>query len=124
MRKLSLLIVVAGLFLSLPPAARADYDVVYPNGVEALAINLAPGFNIVAMFNVGPDPDILTIHLDGSSNPVPVHLNGLTEGYAWWLKFVRFDQIGRGVYDVYVTQNAGVSHGGDFFKVGTVAFFL
>jgi hypothetical protein len=115
MRKLSLLIVAAGLFLSLPPAARADFDVVYPNGVEALAVNLAPGFNIVAMFNVGADPDILTIHIDGSSNPVPVHLNGLTEGYAWWLKFLGFNQVGRGVYDVYVTQ------GGDFFLVGRVA---
>jgi hypothetical protein len=116
MRKLSLLIVATGLFLSLPPAARADFDVVYPNGVEALAVNLAPGFNIVAMFNVGPDPDILTIHLDGSSNPVPVHLNGLTEGFAWWLEFLGFDQFGRGVYDVHVTQ------GGDFFLVGRVAF--
>lgn len=115
MRKLSFLIVAAGLFLSLPPAARADFGVVYRDGVEALAVNLAPGFNIVALFNVGPDPDILTIHLDGSSNPVPIYLNGLTEGYAWWLKFVDFDRSGRGVYDVYVTQGSG------FFLVGTVA---
>jgi hypothetical protein len=114
MRTLSSLIVAAGLFLALPTAARADFGVVYPDGVEALAINLAPGFNIVAMFNVGADPDIFTIHLDGSSNPVPVHLNGLTEGYAWWLNFLRFDRFGRGVYDVYVTQGAG------FFFVGTV----
>jgi hypothetical protein len=116
MRKLSLLIVAAGLFISLPHAARADFAIVYPTGVEALAINLAPGFNLVAMFNVGEDPDILTIHLDGSSNAVPVHLNGLTEGFAWWLKFIQFDRFGRGVYDVYVTQGSG------FFLVGTVAF--
>ena len=115
MRKLPLLIVAAGLFLSLATAARADFDVVYPDGVEALAVNLAPGFNLVAMFNVGPDPDILTIHLDGSSNPVPIHLNGLTEGFAWWLKFIGFNRFGRGVYDVYVTQGSG------FFFVGTVA---
>jgi hypothetical protein len=70
MRQLSLVIVVAGLLLSLPPAARADFGVAYPDGVEALAVNLAPGFNLVALFNVGADPDILTIHLDGSSNPV------------------------------------------------------
>ncbi len=116
MRSLSFLIVAAGLLLSIPPAVRADFDVVYPDGVEALAMNLAPGFNIVALFNVGPDPDIYTIHLDGASNPVPVHLNGLTEGYAWWLKFVDFDRFGRGVYDVYVTQGAG------FFLVGSVTF--
>jgi hypothetical protein len=115
MRKLSLLIVVAGFFLSLPTTARADFDVVYPDGVEVLAVNLAPGFNLVAMFHVGPDPDILTIHLDEASNPVPVHLNGLTEGFAWWLKFIGFNRFGRGVYDVYVTQGAG------FFLVGTVA---
>jgi hypothetical protein len=114
MRTLSRLIVAAGLFLVLPTAARADFAVVYPDGVEALAINLAPGFNIVAMFNVGADPDIFTIHLDGSSNPVPVHLNGLTEGYAWWLNFLRLDRFGRGVYEVYVTQGDG------FFFVGTV----
>ena len=114
MRKLSLLIVAAGLFLTLPTAARADFGVEYPNGVEALAVNLAPGFNIVAMFNVGPDPDILTIHLDESSNPVPIHLNGLTEGYAWWLKFVDVNRFGRGIYDVYVTQGDG------FFLVGRV----
>ena len=114
MRTLSLLIVAAGFFLSLPTAARADFDVVYPNGVEALAVNLAPGFNLVAMFNVGPDPDILTIHLDESSNPVPIHLNGLTEGFAWWLRFVGFNRFGRGLYDVYVTQGAG------FFLVGRV----
>jgi hypothetical protein len=114
MRKLSLLIVAAGLFLSLPPAARADFGVVYPDGVEALAVNLAPGFNLVALFNVGADPDIFTIHLDESSNAVPVHLNGLPEGYAWWLNFRRFDQFGRGVYDVYVTQGDG------FFLVGAV----
>ena len=114
MRKLSLLIVAAGFFLSLPTPARADFDVVYPDGVEALAVNLAPGFNLVAMFHVGPDPDILTIHLDGSSNPVPVHLNGLPEGYAWWLKFIGFARFGRGVYEVYVTQGAG------FFFVDTV----
>jgi hypothetical protein len=53
MRKLSVLVVAAGLFLSLPPAARADFDVVYPDGVEVLAVNLAPGFNLVAVFNVG-----------------------------------------------------------------------
>jgi hypothetical protein len=115
MRKLSLLIVAAGLFFSLPTAARADFGVVYPDGVEALAINLAPGFNIVALFNGGADPDIFTIHLDGSSNPVPVHLNGLPEGYAWWLNFRGFNRFGRGVYDVYVTQGSG------FFFVGTVA---
>ncbi len=114
MRKLSRLIVAAVLFLSLPTAGRADFGVVYPEGVEALAINLAPGFNIVAFFNVGADPDIFTIHLDGSSNPVPVHLNGLTEGYAWWLNFRSFDRFGRGVYDLYVTQGAG------FFFVDTV----
>ena len=114
MRKLSLLIVAAGLFFSLPTAARADFSVEYPDGVEALAINLAPGFNLVALFNVGADPDIFTIHLDGSSNPVPVHLNGLPEGFAWWLNFVRLERFGRGVYDVYVTQGAG------FFFVGTV----
>ena len=114
MRKLSFLIVAVGLFLSLPAAARADFGVEYPNGVEALAVNLAPGFNLVAMFNVGPDPDILTIHLDEASNPVPVHLNALTEGYAWWLKFVGFSNFGRGIYDVYVTQGDG------FFLVGRV----
>ena len=114
MRKLSVLLVVAALFLSLPPAARADFDVVYPDGVEVLAVNLAPGFNLVAVFNVGADPDILTIHIDESSNPVPVHLNGLTEGYAWWLNFLRLDRFGRGVYEVYVTQGDG------FFFVGTV----
>ena len=114
MRKLSVLVVAAGLFLSLPPAARADFDVVYPDGVEVLAVNLAPGFNLVAVFNVGPDPDILTIHIDESSNPVPVHLGGRTEGYAWWLKFRSFDRFGRGVYDLYVTQGAG------FFFVDTV----
>ena len=107
MRKLSVLVVAAGLFLSLPPAARADFDVVYPDGVEVLAVNLAPGFNLVAVFNVGADPDILTIHIDESSNPVRVHLNGLTEGYAWWLKFRSLDRLGRGVYDLYVTQGAG-----------------
>jgi hypothetical protein len=115
MRKLSLLIVVAGFLLSVPTTARADFDVVYPDGVEVLAVNLPPGFNLIALFNVGPDPDILTIHIDGSSNPVPVHLNGLTEGYAWWLNFRGFNRFGRGVYDVYVTQGAG------FFFVGTVA---
>ena len=115
MRKLSLLIVAAGLFFSLPIAARADFSVEYPDGAEALAINLAPGFNLVALFNVGADPDIFTIHLDGSSNPVRVHLDGLTEGYAWWLNFRGFNRFGRGVYDVYVTQGAG------FFFVGTVA---
>ena len=114
MRKLSVLVVAAGLFLSLPPAARADFDVVYPDGVEVLAVNLAPGFNLVALFNVGADPDILTIHIDESSNPVPVHLDGRTEGYAWWLNFRSFDQFGRGVYDLYVTQGAG------FFFVDTV----
>ena len=114
MRKLSVWVVAAGLFLSLPQAARADFDVVYPDGVEVLAVNLAPGFNLVAVFNVGADPDILTIHIDESSNPVPVHLNGLTEGFAWWLNFRSFDRFGRGVYDLYVTQGAG------FFFVDTV----
>jgi hypothetical protein len=123
MRKLSLLIVAAlivaaGLFLSLPSAARADFGVEYPNGLEVLAVNLAPGFNIVALFNVGADGDIFTIHLDGSSNPVPVHLNGLPEGYAWWLNFIDFDRFGRGVYDVYVTQGSG------FFLVGRVTLTL
>jgi hypothetical protein len=46
--------------------------------------------------------------------PVPVHLNGLTEGYAWWLNFRSLDRFGRGVYDLYVTQGAG------FFFVDTV----
>ena len=114
MRKLSPLIVAAGIFLSLSTAARADFDVVYPTGVEALAVNLAPGFNLIALFNTGDDPDILTIHIDESSNAVPVHLNGRTEGYAWWLNFRRVDQFGRGVYDLYVTQ------GGGFFFVDTV----
>jgi hypothetical protein len=117
MRTLSVLIVAAGLVLSLPPVVRADFGVEYPDGAQAVAISLDLGYNLVALLNAaGTDPDIYTIHLDGASRPVPVHLNGdLPDGFAWWLKFVRFNRFGRGVYDVYVDQ------GGGFFFVGTVA---
>lgn len=31
---------------------------VYPDGVQALAAQLAPGVDLVALFNVGVDPDV------------------------------------------------------------------
>ena len=70
MRKLALLMVVVavGLLLSLPPAARADFALTYPDGVVAYAINFGPGLNVVAMIN--DFGDIFTMHSDGFSNPV------------------------------------------------------
>lgn len=114
MRKLSLLLVVAWLFLSLPPAARADFSVLYPDGAEAIAINLAPGLNVVALINDVADPDIFTVHSDGFSNSVLVSLAGLPASRAMWFNFVGLNSAGRLVYAVYVTQGSG------FFFVGNL----
>jgi hypothetical protein len=115
MRKFSLLIVAAGLFLSLPTAARADFGVAYPDGAVAFAINGGPGLNVVALLNDVPDPDIFTIHSDGFSNPVLVPLFGLPVSRAMWFNFLGFNSAQRPMFAVYVNQGSGFFFVGNFF---------
>jgi hypothetical protein len=114
MRKVALLIVVlaAGLLLSLPTAARADFGVAYPDGAVAYAINFGPGLNVVALIN--QFGDIFTVHSDGFSNPVLVSLAGFPAARAILLFFQGVTPTGRSEYDLYVDQGAG------FFFVDTV----
>ena len=112
MRKLTLLIVMAALFLSLPTAARADFGVAYPDGSVAYAINFAPGLNVVAVINTFGD--IYTMHSDGFSNPVLVSLAGFPASRAIFLFFLGSTPDGRSEYDLYVDQGSG------FFFVDTV----
>jgi len=114
MRKLALLMVVvaAGLLLSLPTAARADFGVEYPDGAVAYAINVGPGLTVVALIN--NFGDIFTIHADGFSNPVLVSLAGFPAARAILLFFQGVTPTGRSEYDLYVDQGFG------FFLVDTV----
>lgn len=112
MRKLSLLIMMAGLFLSFPIAARADFSVLYPDDVQGLAVNFDPGLNVVAMIN--SYGDVSTIHSDGFSDPVLVSLAGLPVSRAMWLFFLEVTPTGAAEYALYVDQGAG------FFFVGNV----
>jgi hypothetical protein len=114
MRKLAILMVVvaAGLLLSLPTAARADFGVAYPDGAVAYAINVGPGFTVVALINdLG---DIFTIHSDGFSDPVLVSLAGFPPARALFLFFLGVTPEGHSEYDLYVDQGSG------FFFVDTV----
>jgi hypothetical protein len=112
MRKLPLLIIVAGLFLSFPTAARADFSVLYPDDVQGLAVNFEPGLNVVALIN--SYGDISTIHSDGFSDPVLVSLAGLPASRAMWLFFLGVTPAGAAEYALYVDQGSG------FFFVGNV----
>lgn len=112
MRKLPLLIIVAGLFLSLPTAARADFSVAYPDGEVAFAVNFYPGLNVVALINTFGD--ISTIHSDGFSDPVLVSVAGFPASRALWLFFIGPTPAGRNEYALYVDQGFG------FFFVGDV----
>lgn len=115
MRKLSLLIVAAGLFFSLPTAARADFSVGYPDGAEAFAVYLGQGLNVVALLNDGADPDIFTIHSDGFSNPVLVPLFGLPVSRAMWFNFIGFTAAQRPAFAVYINQGSGFFFVGNYF---------
>jgi len=112
MRKLPLLIMMAGLLLSCPTVARADFTVVYPDDLVALAVNFDPGFNLVALINTLGD--IYTIHSDGFSNPVLVSVLGLPASRALWFFFVGSTPAGQNEYAVYVDQGSG------FFFVGNM----
>jgi len=112
MRKLFLLIVVAGLLLSFPTAARADFGVTYPDDLVAFAINIDPGLNVVALINTFGD--IYTIHSDRFSNPVLVSVAGFPAARAMFLFFQGVTPAGRAQYDLYVDQGSG------FFFVATV----
>ena len=111
MRKLTLLIMIAGLFLSLPTAARADFSVAYPDGLVAFAINFDPGLNVVALINTFGD--IYTTHSDRFSDPVFVSVAGFPVSRALWLFFLESTPAGN-VYALYVDQGSG------FFFVGDV----
>jgi hypothetical protein len=114
MRKLARLMVVVavGLLLSLPPAARADFTVTYPDGAVAYAINFGPGLNVVALIN--DFGDIFTMHSDGFSNPVLVSVAGFPVSRAILLFFIGVTPEGPSEYDLYVDQGSG------FFFVDTV----
>ena len=114
MRKLALLMVVVavGLSLSLPTAARADFDLTYPDGVVAYALNFGPGLNVVALIN--DFGDIFTMHSDGFSNPVLVSLAGFPVSRAMWLFFIDVTPEGPSEYALYVDQGSG------FVLVGNV----
>jgi hypothetical protein len=105
-------VVVAGLVLSLPTPARADFAVAYPDGSVAYAINFDPGLNVVAHIN--EFGDIFTIHSDGFSDPVLVSLAGFPASRAMWLFFLGSTPDGRSQYALYVDQGSG------FFFVGNV----
>ena len=111
MRKLLLLIMMAGFLLSLPTAARADFGVAYPDDLVAFAINIDPGLNVVALINTFGD--IYTIHSDGFSNPVLVSVAGFPAARALWLFFLDSTPAGND-YALYVDQGLG------FFFVGNV----
>jgi hypothetical protein len=114
MRKLPLLIVMAGLLLSFPTAARADFGVAYPDDLVAFAINIGPGLNVVALINTFGD--IYTIHSNGFSNPVLVSVAGFPAARALWLFFLGSTPAGQNEYALYVDQGLG------FFFVGNVFF--
>jgi|KBSSwiStaDraftv2_1062776.scaffolds.fasta_scaffold153080_2 hypothetical protein len=112
MRKLPLLIMIAGLLLSCPTVARADFTVVYPDDLVALAVNFDAGLNVVAL--ISTSGDIYTIHSGGFSNPVLVSVLGLPPSRALFFFFLGSTPAGRNEYAVYVDQGSG------FFFVGNL----
>jgi hypothetical protein len=113
MRKLALLIVVVavGLLLSLPNAARADFNVAYPGGAVGLALNVGPGFTVFVLIN--EFGDVHTMHSDAFSDPVLGSLAGFPLARALFLFFLDITPAGAR-YDLYVDQGSG------FFFVDTV----
>jgi hypothetical protein len=114
--KAALLAAVVVLTLTIASPASADFSVIYPDGSLGFEINLGFGLHAAAFWDIPGTRDIFVTSADAVSNPLPVPFFPGASGFAYWLKFLFFDELGRAVFDVYIDQGAG------FFLVTRVAF--